>query len=196
MSGVKGENSIKLFGDDLEKLEMLARQIEQVMRTVPGVADLSVFRSLGQPNLLIRANRQLAARYGVAPGDINATVQAAIGGQAVTQVLDGERRFDVAVRFLPQFRGTVEAISNIPVSTPNGGPMPLRDLADIEKQTGASFIYREDNARYIPIKFSVRGRDLQGTIAEADAKIKKDVKLAAGYHYEWAGEFQELQDAV
>ena len=196
MSGVKGENSIKLFGDDLEKLEATANQITQAMKTVPGVADLGVLSELGQPNLLIQVDRQRAARYGVAPGDVNATVQAAIGGQAVTQVLDGERRFDVAVRFLPQFRGTVEAIANIPVSTPSGGPIPLRDLADINKQTGASFIYREDNARYIPIKFSVRGRDLQSTIAEADAKIKRSVKLPAGYHFEWAGEFRELQDAV
>jgi heavy metal efflux system protein len=196
MSGVKGENSIKLFGDDLEKLEATATQITQVMKAVPGVADLGVLSELGQPNLLIQVDRQRAARYGVAPGDINATVQAAIGGQAVTQVLDGERRFDVAVRFLPQFRGTVDAIAKIPVSTPSGGPIPLRNLADINKQTGASFIYREDNARYIPIKFSVRGRDLQSTIAEADATIKKSVKLPGGYHYEWAGEFQELQDAV
>jgi len=196
MSGVKGENSIKLFGDDLERLEATANQMTEVMKAVPGVEDLGILSELGQPNLLIQVDRQRAARYGVAPGDVNATVQAAIGGQAVTQVLDGERRFDVAVRFLPQFRGTVEAISNIPVSTPGGGPIPLRDLADISKQTGASFIYREDNARYIPIKFSVRGRDLQSTIAEADAKIKRSVKLPAGYHFEWAGEFQELQDAV
>ena len=126
MSGVKGENSIKLFGDDLDKLETLAHQIEQVMRTVPGVADLSVFGSLGQPNLLIRTNRQLAARYGILPGDVNGTVQAAIGGQAVTQVLDGERRFDVVVRFLPQYRDSVETIGNIPVSTPDGGRVPLR----------------------------------------------------------------------
>src|SRR6267143_7198262 len=196
MSGVKGENSIKLFGDDLQKLETTANQIEQVMKTVPGVADLGIMSELGQPNLLIQVDRQRAARYGVAPGDINATVQAAIGGQAITQVLDGERRFDVVVRFLPPFRGTVEAISSIPVSTPSGGPIPLRDLADINKQTGASFIYREDNARYIPIKFSVRGRDLQSTIAEADAKIKKSVNLPSGYHFEWAGEFQELQAAV
>src|SRR5258708_39774082 len=114
-----------------------------------------------------------------------------ISGQAVTQVLDGERRFDVAIRFLPQFCGTVEAMSSIPVSTPSGGPIPLRDLSDINKQTGASFMYREDNARSIPIKFSVRGRDLQGTIAEADATIKKNVKVPAGYPFEWAGEFQE-----
>src|SRR3989454_1490697 len=196
MSGVKGENSLKLFGDDLEKLEALAHQIEQVMRTVPGVADLSVFRSLGQPNLLIRANRQLAARYGVLPGDVNGTVQAAIGGQAVTQVLDGEKRFDVVVRFLPQYRDSIDTIATIPVSTPDGTYVPLKQVAEIVKQTGASFIYHEDNMRYIPVKFSVRGRDLQSTIAEAEAKITQQVRLPQGYRYAWAGEFQELQEAV
>ena len=196
MSGVKGEDSIKLFGEDLQKLETTANQMQQVMKTVPGVADLGIMSELGQPNLLIQVDRQRAARYGVAPGDVNATVQAAIGGQAVTQVLDGERRFDVVVRFLPQFRDNINSISSIPVNTPNGSPVPLRDLADISKQTGASYIYREDNARYIPIKFSVRDRDLQSTIAEADAKIRQSVKLPAGYHFEWAGEFQELQEAI
>ena len=196
MSGVKGENSIKLFGDDLEKLEATGNQIVQVMKTVPGVADLGIMSELGQPNLLIRVDRQRAARYGVLPGDVNGTVQAAIGGQAATQVLDGERRFDVVVRFLPQYRSSIEAIANIPVSTPSGSNIPLRDVADITSQTGASYIYREDNARYIPIKFSVRGRDLQSTISEADAKIKQQIKLPSGYHYEWAGEFQELQEAV
>jgi len=160
------------------------------------VADLSVFDSLGQPNLLIRTNRQLAARYGVLPGDVNSTVLAAIGGQAVTQVLDGDRRFDVVVRFLPQYRSTIEAIGNIPVSTADGGNVPLRQVAEISKQTGASFVYREDNTRYIPVKFSVRGRDLQSTIAEAEAKIRQQITLPSGYHYEWAGEFQELQAAV
>jgi heavy metal efflux system protein len=196
MSGVKGENSLKLFGDDLGTLEAIASQIEHIMQTVPGIADLSVFRLLGQPNLLIRTTRPLAARYGVLPGDVNGTVQAAIGGQAVTQVLDGDRRFDVVVRFLPQFRESVDAIANIPVSTPDGGSVPLRQVADITKQSGASFIYREDNARYIPVKFSVRGRDLQSTIAEAEAKITRQVHLPQGYRYEWAGEFQELQEAV
>jgi cobalt-zinc-cadmium resistance protein CzcA len=196
MSGVKGENSIKLFGDDLQKLESSANDIQQVMKSVPGVADLGIFSELGQPNLLIEIDRERAARYGVLPGDVNGVVQAAIGGQAVTQVLDGERRFDVVVRFLPQYRGTVDAISRIPVNTPGGVPIPLRDVAEITKQTGASYIYREDNGRYIPIKFSVRDRDLQSTIAEADAKIKQSVKLPAGYHFEWAGEFQELQEAV
>jgi cobalt-zinc-cadmium resistance protein CzcA len=196
MSGVKGENSLKLFGDDLEQLEAIARQIEGLMQTVPGIADLSVLRLLGQPNLLIRTNRPLAARYGVLPGDVNGTVQAAIGGQAVTQVLDGDRRFDVVVRFQPQFRVSVDAIATIPVSTPEGGAVPLKQVAEITKQSGASFIYREDNARYIPVKFSVRGRDLQSTIAEAEAKITRQVRLPQGYRYEWAGEFQELQAAV
>jgi cobalt-zinc-cadmium resistance protein CzcA len=196
MSGVKGENSIKLFGNDLQKLESTADEIQNVMKSISGVADLSVFGELGQPNLLIQVDRERAARYGVLPGDVNGVVQAAIGGQAVTQVLDGEKRFDVVVRFLPHYRGTVDAISSIPVNTPNGAPVPLRDVADITRQAGASYIYREDNARYIPIKFSVRDRDLETTIAEADAMIKKSVKLPAGYHYEWAGEFQELQDAV
>jgi len=196
MSGVKGENSIKLFGNDLQKLETTANDIQQVMKTVPGVADLAVFGELGQPNLLIQIDRERAARYGVLPSDVNGVVQAAIGGQAVTQVLDGERRFDVVVRFLPQFRDEVEAIGGIPVNTPSGTAVPLRDVADITKQTGASYIYREDNGRYIPIKFSVRDRDLQSTIAEADTRIRQTVKLPAGYHFEWAGEFQELQEAV
>jgi cobalt-zinc-cadmium resistance protein CzcA len=196
MSGVKGENSLKLFGEDLGKLEATAHQIEAVMQTVPGVADLSVFGSLGQPNVLIQVNRERAARYGVLPGDVNGTVQAAIGGQVATQVLDGDRRFDVVVRFLPQYRASLEAIANIPVSTPDGSTVPLTAVADIVKQTGASFIYREDNARYIPIKFSVRGRDLQSTMAEAAAKIQHQVAIPQGYRYTWAGEFEEFQAAV
>jgi cobalt-zinc-cadmium resistance protein CzcA len=196
MSGVKGENSIKLFGDDLQKLETTANQIKDVMKAVPGVADLGVFGELGQPNLLIQIDRQRAARYGVLPNDVNGVVQAAIGGQAVTQVLDGERRFDVVVRFLPQFRSSAESIAGIPINTPSGASVPLRNVADITKQTGASYIYREDNARYIPIKFSVRDRDLQSTIADADAKIRNNVRLPSGYHFEWAGEFQELREAI
>src|SRR5207302_6440846 len=129
----------------------------RLMQTVPGVADLSVFRLLGQPNLLIRTNRPLAARYGVLPGDVNGTVQAAIGGQAVTQVLDSDRRFDVVVRLLPQYRESVDAIKNIPVTMPEGGAVPLRQVAEITKQSGASFIYREDNGRYITVTFCVRG---------------------------------------
>jgi cobalt-zinc-cadmium resistance protein CzcA len=196
MSGVKGENSIKLFGDDLEKLESTANSIQDAIAKIPGVADLGVFGELGQPNLLIQINRAEAARYGMLANDVNATVQAAIGGQAVTQVLDGERRFDVVVRFQPQYRQSIEAISNIQINSPDGEHIPLKQVAEIRKQTGASFVYREDNARYIPIKFSVRGRDLQSTIDDIQTAIKQRVQLPAGYHYEIAGEFQELQDAV
>src|SRR5262249_55445213 len=146
MSGVKGENSIKLFGNDLQKLEGTADEIADVMSTVQGVADLDVIREVGQPNLLIRVDREKAARYGVLPNDVNAIVQAAIGGQSATQVLDGERRFDVVVRFQPKYRENVEAISNIPINTLDGNRIPLSQVAEIEKQTGASFIYREDNS--------------------------------------------------
>src|SRR5262249_13303201 len=158
--------------------------------------DLGIFGELGQPNLLVRVDRKQAARYGVLPGDVNGVVQAAIGGQAVTQVLDGERRFDVVVRFLGQYRDNVVAISNIMVGTPDGGHIPLNHVAEIDRSPAASFIYREDNSRYIPVKFSVRGRDLQSTIVEAEKKIRQQVTLPQGYHYEWAGEFQELQEAV
>src|SRR5262245_46288178 len=192
MSSVKGENSIKLFGDDLEKLASTANRIRDVMAGIPGVADLGVFLELGQPNLLIRADREQAARYGILAGDVNATGQAAIGGQSATQFLDGEKRFDVVVRFLPQFRQSVETISDIQINSPEGKRLPLKQLAQIDKQTGAAFIYREDNARYIPIKFSVRGRDLQGTIED----IQSQVQLPAEYHYEISGEFQELQQAL
>jgi heavy metal efflux system protein len=196
MSGVKGENSIKLFGDDLEKLAATANRIRDVMAGIPGVADLGVFLELGQPNLLIRADREQAARYGILAGDVNATGQAAVGGQSVTQFLDGEKRFDVVVRFLPQFRQSVETISDIQINSPEGKRIPLKQLAQVAKQTGAAFIYREDNKRYIPIKFSVRGRDLQGTIEDIQSRIRSQVQLPSEYHYEIAGEFQELQQAL
>ena len=195
MSGVKGENSIKLFGNDLDQLQTSANQIKEVMKSVPGVTDLGVYAMLGQPNLLIRIDRQRAARYGVLADDVNGIAQAAIGGQAVTQVLDGERRFDLVVRFQPQFRSAAEDVADIPVKTPTGH-IPLREVADIVKQTGASFIYREGNARYLPIKFSVRGRDLESTIADANARIKQLVQLPEGYRVEWAGEFQQLRAAL
>ncbi|HEU4683263.1 MAG TPA: CusA/CzcA family heavy metal efflux RND transporter [Nitrospira sp.] len=194
MSGVKGENSIKLFGPDLKTLEAKAVEIESVMRGVRGVKDLGIFRLVGQPNLLIQVDREASARYGLQVADVNAVVQAAIGGQAVTQVYEGERLFDLVVRFLPEFRQDVGAISNILVSTPNGARIPLKQLSTISSQTGAFIIYRENNERYIPIKFSVRERDLQSTVEEAQARLAKEVRLPERYRMEWAGQYDQLKD--
>lgn len=194
MSGVKGENSIKLFGTDLRVMEAKAVEIERVMRRVPGVKDLGIFRLMGQPNLLIEVDREASARYGLQVSDVNAVVQAAVGGQAVTKVYEGERLFDLVVRFLPEFRQDPEAIGNILVSTPNGARIPLKQLASITTQTGAFIIYRENNRRYIPIKFSVRDRDLASTVQEAQARLAKEVQLPERYTMEWAGQYDQLKD--
>ena len=193
MSGVKGENAIKLFGSDLHVLEAQAALIKQVMEPVPGVKDLGVLHLLGQPNLIIEVDRQACARYGLKVGDVNNVVQAAIGGQAVTQVYEGERWFDLVVRFKQEYRRDAEAIGNIQVSTPEGARIPLKQLATITEQTGAFIVYRENNERYIPIKFSVRGRDLEGTVTDAQQRIAAHVALPEGYRIEWHGEFDQLQ---
>jgi cobalt-zinc-cadmium resistance protein CzcA len=194
MSGVKGENAIKLFGSDLHLLEAQAAQIKQVMEQVPGVKDLGVLHLLGQPNLIIEVDRQACARYGLKVGDVNNVVQAAIGGQAVTQVYEGEKWFDLVVRFKLEYRRDADAIGNILVSTPEGARVPLKQLATITEQTGAFIVYRENNERYIPIKFSVRGRDLEGTVVDAQQRIAEHVTLPEGYRMEWHGEFDQLQD--
>ncbi|MCS6303173.1 MAG: efflux RND transporter permease subunit [Nitrospira sp.] len=194
MSGVKSENSIKLFGSDLKIMEAKAVEIESVMKTVFGVKDLGIFRLTGQPNLLIQVDREASARYGLRVSDVNAVVQAAVGGQAVTQVYEGEKLFDLVVRFLPEYRRDVETIGNILVSTPNGARIPLKQVATITIQTGAFIIYRENNERYIPIKFSVRDRDLQGTVEEAQAELAQKVTLPNGYRIEWAGQYDQLKD--
>jgi cobalt-zinc-cadmium resistance protein CzcA len=194
MSGVKGENSIKLFGPDLKLLEEKAVEIEKVMKQVHGVKDLGILRLLGQPNLVIAVDRQACARYGLLVSDVNAVVQGAIGGEAVTRVFEGERWFELVVRFLPEFRRDIETIANIQVSTPDGARIPLKQLTNIRTQTGAFIIYRENNERYIPIKFSVRGRDLESTVEEAQARVAKEVKLPERYRIEWAGEYDQLKD--
>ena len=193
MSGVKGENSIKLFGADLKTMEATATKIERVMQQIKGVKDLGVFHLVGQPNLLIQVDREASARYGLQVADVNAVVQAAVGGQAVTQVYEGERLFDLVVRFLPEFRQDVDAIGNILVSTPDGARIPLKQVASITTQTGAFIIYRENNERYIPIKFSVRDRDLQSTVEEAQARLAKEVHLPDRYRMEWAGQYEQLK---
>lgn len=194
MSGVKGENSIKLFGTDLKTMEAKAVEVESVIRDIPGVKDLGIFRLTGQPNLLIQVNREASARYGLRVSDVNAVVQAAIGGQAVTQVYEGEKLFDLVVRFLPEYRQDLDSIANILVSTPDGVRIPLKQVAVLTMQTGAFIIYRENNDRYIPIKFSVRSRDLQSTVEEAQLQLAQRVVLPDGYRMEWAGQYDQLKD--
>ena len=193
MSGVKGENSLKLFGDDIDVLAKTAARIQDAMATVPGITDLAVFRETGQPNLVISIDRNAAGRYGLMAADINAAVQAAIGGAAATQILEGDRRFDFVVRYKPEYRQNPEAMKNILLSTPDGNRVPLGQVAEIGFREGAFMVYRENGRRYIPIKFSVRGRDLAGTIQEVQSKLSRSVRLPEGYHDEWAGEYDSLR---
>ena len=199
ISGVKGANSVKIMGPNLETLEKLAVQVQDQMVQVKGVADLGIFRVLGQPNLNIKVDREKAARYGLNTGDVNTVIQAAMGGAIASNVLEGDRQFNLTVRLAPKFRDSIEAVSNVKVGyqTPGGTTafIPLRDLANISLDTGASYIYRETTQRYIPIKFSVRGRDLGSTVAEAQERIARNVKLPTGYRMVWAGEFEDLQQA-
>jgi heavy metal efflux system protein len=199
LSGVKGVNAVKVIGPDLTVLEQLGTQVLQEMRQVPGVTDLGIFRVLGQPNLNIKVDRKKAARYGLNAGDVNTVVQAAMGGTSAGQVLEGDRQFNINVRFKPEHRSDIAAVDSIRVgySTPNGSNayIPLKELATIKLETGASYIYHEGSQRYIPIKFSVRGRDLGSAIAEAQSRIAQNIKLPQGYRVVWAGEFEELQAA-
>ncbi|MDE0854411.1 MAG: CusA/CzcA family heavy metal efflux RND transporter [Nevskia sp.] len=199
ISGVKGANSVKIIGPNLETLEQLATQVMAQMNQVRGVADLGLFRVLGQPNLNIKVDRARTARYGLNTGDVNTVVQAAMGGSVASTVLEGDRQFNLTLRLAPKYRDSIEAVGNVKVGyqTPAGSAayIPLRQLADISLDTGASYIYHEATQRYIPIKFSVRGRDLGGTVAEAQERIARNVKLPTGYRLVWAGEFEDLQVA-
>jgi cobalt-zinc-cadmium resistance protein CzcA len=193
MSGVKGENSLKLFGNDFDDLTHIADQIQEVMNKVQGIADIGVFKVTGQPSLMVSIDRSKAARYGLQPQDVNAVVQAAVGGAPVTQIIDGDRRFDFALRYSPQNRDTPEAIGKILLSTPDGTRVPLGTIADVGLKNGAFMIYHEGGRRYIPIKFSVRGRDLASAIQDLKQQLSDKVKLPTGYNYTWAGEFDSLQ---
>lgn len=202
-SGVKGENSVKIYGSDLKTLERTANRIKEVMRTVPGVTDLAVLNSLGQPTVRIDIDRARAARYGLAPGDINATVQAAIGGQAAGNLYEdgSDRNFPIVVRLAPEYRNSLDAIRRLTIAAPNPNgnsviQIPLSDVADVSLISGAAFIYREQQERYIPIKFSVRGRDLGSAVLEAQQKVANLVQMPGGYRVEWVGEFGNLEDAV
>jgi heavy metal efflux system protein len=197
ISGVKGANSVKILGHNLEMLTKLAAQVRDQMSLVRGIEDLGIFPVLGQPNLNIKVDRAKAARYGLNSGDVNTVIQAAMGGATATTVLEGDRSWNLVVRYAPQYRDSIEKIRNIKVgyTTSSGANayLPLSEVATISLDTGASWIYHETTERFIPVKFSVRGRDLGGTVAEAQARIAKNVKLPSGYRIIWAGEFEDLQ---
>jgi cobalt-zinc-cadmium resistance protein CzcA len=203
VSGVKGENSIKLFGSDLATLTKTANEIKAVLQGVPGITDLAVFNSMGQPTIRIDVDRIAAGRYGLAPGDINAAVQTAIGGQSAGDVYEdgSDRHFPIIVRLAERYRQSVESIDRLTIGVPNPATnsvtqIPLKEVAKVSLVSGASFIYREQQQRYLPIKFSVRGRDLGSTVLDAQRAIAEQVKLPPGYRLEWVGEFGNLQDAI
>ena len=201
VSGVKGENSVKLFGRDLGELERLSKSLKSELGKVPGVVNPAAFNLLGQPNLVVRIDRAKAARYGFSVNDINTVVQAAIGGQEVTRVYEGEINSALAVRLAAKYRDNVDAIRSIPIALPSSDPkaapayIALGDVAEVKLETGAAYIYRENSQRFIPLKYSVRERDLGSTVEEAQERIAKTVPLPAGYRMEWSGEFGALQEA-
>jgi cobalt-zinc-cadmium resistance protein CzcA len=207
VSGVKGENSVKVFGNDLASNERIAEAVVDVMDKVDGIKDLGHFKSMGQPNIRITPNRDLCARYGLNTGDVDAIVQAAIGGQAIVQVYEGEKHFDLTVRWKPEYRMSLEAIREITVATPDGTQLPLGELADIHIVDGPAIIYREDAVRYSPVKFSVRGRDLASTINAAQQALEEQIprcdkavpgaKICRPYdtRFAWDGEINELHEA-
>jgi cobalt-zinc-cadmium resistance protein CzcA len=202
-SGVKGENSVKVYGNDLKTLEDTANKIAKVLAEVPGITDLAVLRSLGQPTISIDVDRERAARYGLAPGDVNSVVQAAIGGQSPGDLYEqgSDRHYPIIVRLAAPYRQSLEAIRRIPIAAPNAAAgatveVALADVADVHLMSGAAFIYREQQQRYVPIKFSVRGRDLGTAVLEAQRRVDSEVLIPGGYRLEWVGEFGNLQDAL
>jgi heavy metal efflux system protein len=199
MSGVKGENSVKIVGPNLETLTDLAGQVRSQLAKVRGIADLGVFPVLGQPDLDIRIDRAAAARYGLNTGDVNTVIQAALGGTVATEVLEGDRQFDLVVRYARRYRDDVEKIRGLEVAYTAGngavGYVPLEDIAQIRLVTGAAWVYHEGGERFIPVKFSVRGRDLAGAVREGEARIGAHVRLPPGYRIEWSGEYGELEAA-
>lgn len=190
VSGVKGQMAIKIFGDDLTKLETLADSVLSIMKTVRGVEDLGIFKTLGQPELRVELDRMKLARQGTNVNDADDIIEMAVGGKRATTLYVGERRFDIRVRLSPEYRKNENEIGKLMIPTVRGAKIPLAQIADIKLQTGPSFIYREGNLRFIPIKFSVRDRDLGGTIAEAQSKVNKAIKLPQGYSIAWNGEFE------
>jgi len=195
VSGVKGALATKVFGDDLKVLEQKSDEVVNVLSKIKGIEDLGVFRVLGQPNLNVTVDRAAAARYQINVADVQDAIQTAVGGNAITQVLKGEARYDLTLRYLPQYRDTQEAIENIRLLSPSGERVSLAQLCKITEADGGSEIYREGNQRYIAIKYSVRGRDLGSTVEEAIKKVNEQVKLPIGYSFRWEGEYASQKRA-
>jgi heavy metal efflux system protein len=195
VSGVKGELSVKIYGDDLKTLEAKGNEVVSVMSRVPGVADLGLFRIIGQPNLTFKVDRKAAARFGINVADIQDAIQTAVGGNAVSTMLIGEAQYDLVLRYQKQYRDTREAIENVRLLSPSGERVSLAQLTTIDTSDGAEEIYREGEQRYIAVKYSVRDRDLGSTVEEAIKKVNKDVSLPKGYHFVWAGEYESKQRA-
>lgn len=196
VAGVPAALAVKIFGRDFNVLDSNANQVFNVLRNIKGVEDLGIIRNLGQPEFRIQLNQQKMAMYGVSAADANAVIEMAIGGKAATQLFEGERKFDIRLRYQEQYRATQDAIRNLMVPTLDGAKIPLKEVSDIVTLTGPAFIYRDNNARYITVKFSVRGRDLGSTIAEAQQKVNDAVHLPQGYKATWNGEFENQQRAM
>jgi len=195
VSGVKGELAVKVYGDDLKVLEEKGSQIVSVMSRIKGIEDLGLFRVIGQPNLNLAVDRKQAARFGINVADVQDAVQTAVGGNALTQVLQGERRYDLVLRYLPEYRDSREAIQEIRLLSPSGERVSLAQLCRVTEADGASEIYREENMRYVALKYSVRGRDLGSTVEEAVRKVTREVQLPTGYRIGWAGEYESQKRA-
>jgi cobalt-zinc-cadmium resistance protein CzcA len=195
LTGLKSALAVKIYGPDLDVLEKKAVEIKNVLDKTPGFKELTVVRELGQPSLIIDADRTKIARYGINVSDVEAVVQAAIGGQAATQVIQGEKLFDLVVRMEPKYRSSARDIGDLLVPAPAGQQIPLSELATIKESTGASFIYRENNSRYIGIQFSIEGRNLEGIVNAGQVAVKKAVTLPEGYRLDWGGEYSELLEA-
>jgi cobalt-zinc-cadmium resistance protein CzcA len=195
LTGLKSSLAVKIYGDDLTVLQDKAVQIKNALAKIPGFTDLTVVRELGQPSLLIDVDRDKIARYGINVADVEAVISAAVGGQAVTQVIQGEKLFDLVVRMQPQFRSSAHEIGNLLVGTPDGKQIPLSQLADIKQGNGASFIYRENNSRYIGVQYSIEGRDLERAVRDGQRAVDKVVALPQGYRLNWGGEYSQFLEA-
>ena len=192
LTGLKSSLAVKIYGSDLQVLESKALEIKQTLEKVPGFTELTVVRELGQPSLIVNVDRDKIARYGINVADVEAVIQAAVGGQAVTQVIQGEKLFDLVVRMQPQFRSSGQEIGNLLVGTPDGQQIPISQMADVRQGNGAAFIYRENNSRYIGVQYSIEGRDLQRAVEDGQRAVKKNVTIPGGYRVAWGGEYDEF----